>query len=121
MGKGMRVEHLGDRLREIRVAAGMSQSDLERRSGIPKSRLSRYENGHLLPSIRGLARLSSALEVSEGSLLGRTEDHADAFLRVLRDNEIDFQSAAEAEEAAGWLVSELRTRRRTRKRQQSAG
>ena len=54
----------GQRLRQVRLHAGLSQSGLEERSGIPKARLSRYENGHVLPSIETLGRLASALEVS---------------------------------------------------------
>jgi transcriptional regulator with XRE-family HTH domain len=63
-------QSFGVRLRSARLQAGLSQSALETRSGIPKARLSRYENGHVLPSIETLARLASALEVSEASLLG---------------------------------------------------
>ena len=50
--------HFGTRLREARLGAGFSQSELEELSGIPKARLSRYENGHVEPSIQTLARLS---------------------------------------------------------------
>jgi selenocysteine lyase/cysteine desulfurase len=60
----------GQRLRETRINAGLSQSELEDISGIPKARLSRYENGHVAPSIQTLARLAQALDVSEASLLG---------------------------------------------------
>jgi transcriptional regulator with XRE-family HTH domain len=60
----------GQRLRENRIRSGFSQSDLEEISGIPKARLSRYENGHVAPSIQTLERLARALQVSEASLLG---------------------------------------------------
>ena len=63
-------KHFGNRLREARIRAGLSQSELEELSGIPKARLSRYENGHVEPSIQTLARLAGALNVSEASLLG---------------------------------------------------
>ena len=49
-----------------RVAAGLSQSELEDISASPR-RGSRYENGHVEPSIQTLARLSRALNVSEAS------------------------------------------------------
>jgi transcriptional regulator with XRE-family HTH domain len=75
--------HLGHRLREARVAAGLSQSKLENISGIPKARLSRYENGRVEPSIQTLARLARALNVSEGSLLGDKRAVLDSFFRVL--------------------------------------
>ena len=57
-------KHFGQRLREAMIAAGLSQFELEDISGIPKARLSRYENGHVEPSIQTPARLSRALNVS---------------------------------------------------------
>jgi transcriptional regulator with XRE-family HTH domain len=74
---------LGRRLREARVAAGLSQSQLEQVSGIPKSRLSRYENGRVEPSIQTLARLSRALDVSEASLLGDQRAILESFFQIL--------------------------------------
>ena len=76
--------HFGTRLREARVAAGLSQSELEELSGIPKARLSRYENGHVEPSIQTLARLSKALNVSEASLLGDERAALEEFYGVLQ-------------------------------------
>src|SRR6476659_571726 len=55
------ARHFGNRLREARLSAGLSQSELEELSGIPKARLSRYENGHVEPSIQTLNRLARAL------------------------------------------------------------
>jgi transcriptional regulator with XRE-family HTH domain len=73
----------GERLRETRVRAGLSQSDLEEISGIPKARLSRYENGHVAPSIQTLERLAAALNVSEASLLGDPRAILEEFFAVL--------------------------------------
>jgi transcriptional regulator with XRE-family HTH domain len=78
-------KHFGQRLREARVAAGLSQSELEDISGIPKARLSRYENGHVEPSIQTLARLSRALNVSEASLLGDQRAILEDFFQTLSD------------------------------------
>lgn len=75
----------GERLRETRVKAGLSQSDLEEISGIPKARLSRYENGHVAPSIQTLERLAAALNVSEASLLGDPRAILEEFFAVLED------------------------------------
>ena len=75
----------GQRLRETRVRAGFSQSDLEEVSGIPKARLSRYENGHVAPSIQTLERLAKALNVSEASLLGDQRAILEEFFRVLAE------------------------------------
>lgn len=73
----------GQRLREARIRAGLSQSELEERSGIPKARLSRYENGHVAPSIQTLERLAAALGVSEASLLGDQRAILEEFFNVL--------------------------------------
>lgn len=75
--------HFGNRLREARIRAGLSQSELEELSGIPKARLSRYENGHVEPSIQTLARLAGALNVSEASLLGDQRAILEGFFTVL--------------------------------------
>jgi transcriptional regulator with XRE-family HTH domain len=76
-------KHFGNRLREARIRAGLSQSELEELSGIPKARLSRYENGHVEPSIQTLARLAGALNVSEASLLGDHRAILEGFFTVL--------------------------------------
>src|SRR5438876_10337089 len=73
----------GQRLRRVRLHAGLSQSALETRSGIPKARLSRYENGHVLPSIETLGRLATALGVSEARLLGDQRAILEEFFNVL--------------------------------------
>src|SRR5205085_5005862 len=73
----------GQRLRDVRLHAGLSQSALETRSGIPKARLSRYENGHVLPSIETLGRLAVALGVSEARLLGDQRALLEEFFNVL--------------------------------------
>jgi transcriptional regulator with XRE-family HTH domain len=65
------------------VGAGLSQSELEELSGIPKARLSRYENGHVEPSIQTLSKLAKALNVSEASLLGDRRAVLDEFFAVL--------------------------------------
>jgi transcriptional regulator with XRE-family HTH domain len=86
----------GQRLRETRVGAGMSQSDLEEISGIPKARLSRYENGHVAPSIQTLERLSKALKVSEASRLGDQRAMLEAFFAVRYDRGVRIPSNEQA-------------------------
>ena len=86
-------KHFGQRLRESRVFAGLSQSELEDISGIPKARLSRYENGHVEPSIQTLARLSRALNVSEASLLGDQRAILEDFFSVLYDRGVRITSS----------------------------
>ncbi len=86
-------KHFGNRLREARVEAGLSQSELEELSGIPKARLSRYENGHVEPSIQTLGRLARALNVSEASLLGDHRAILEGFFGVLSERGVRIDSA----------------------------
>jgi transcriptional regulator with XRE-family HTH domain len=97
--------HFGKRLREARLAAGLSQSHLEDISGIPKARLSRYENGHVEPSIQTLNRLARALNVSEASLLGDVRGALEEFERVLNDNGIKLTSKEQAHSLAEEFVA----------------
>jgi transcriptional regulator with XRE-family HTH domain len=86
----------GRRLRETRVKSGLSQSDLEEISGIPKARLSRYENGHVAPSIQTLERLARALGVSEASLLDDDRAVMEEFLLVLQQRGVRIDSSEQA-------------------------
>ncbi len=54
---------LGDRIRAIREAKKLSQGDIEKRSGLKGSYISRVENGHTVPSLETLEKLARALEV----------------------------------------------------------
>ena len=60
---------IGQQIRTARLAAGMSQTDVENTSGIPKSRLSRYENDHVMPSLPSLAKICAAVGVRPGKLV----------------------------------------------------
>src|SRR5437764_13852228 len=86
----------GQGLRQVRLHAGLSQSALETRSGIPKPRLSRYENGHVLPSIETLGRLATALGVSEASLLGDQRAVVEEFFAVLFQRGVRIYSPEQA-------------------------
>lgn len=55
--------NLGVRIRQARLERGLSQGDLEQRTGLLRCYLSRVENGHTEPSLPTLARLASALEM----------------------------------------------------------
>jgi transcriptional regulator with XRE-family HTH domain len=105
---------LGFRLRTARLAAGMSQTDLSARSGIPKPTLSRYENDHVSPSIHTLHRLAGSLRVSEGALLGAPETPDEAFLEGLHELGVSFSSVADAQSAAAQIAPMLEGRRQPR-------
>lgn len=54
---------IGDRLRQIREQKNISQGDIERKTGLLRSYISRVENGHTVPSIETLEKFARALEV----------------------------------------------------------
>src|SRR5713101_3117183 len=54
---------IGDRLRAFREAKKLSQGDIEERTGLLRSYISRIENGHTIPSVETLEKWARALEV----------------------------------------------------------
>jgi transcriptional regulator with XRE-family HTH domain len=57
---------IGRHLRRHRTARGWSQSYLADVSGVPKARISRYENGRVTPSMFTADRLAAALGLTLG-------------------------------------------------------
>ena len=88
----------------------MSQSDLERASGVPKTRLSRYENGHILPSLETLRKLAAALRLPESRLLGE-RSVADELLVALRERGVAVNTPKRARELADVLADAVQRRR----------
>lgn len=66
---------VGERLRKIRSAAGLSIRTLAERSGLNANTLSLIENGHTSPSVGTLQRLAQSLQVSITSFF--ETDHGD--------------------------------------------
>jgi transcriptional regulator with XRE-family HTH domain len=54
---------IGDRLRTLREEKKLSQGDVEKRTGLLRSYISRVENGHTVPAIETLEKLARAFEV----------------------------------------------------------
>ena len=54
---------IGDRLRNIREQRGLSQGDVEKRTGLLRCYISRVENGHTVPALATLEKLASAFEL----------------------------------------------------------
>ena len=64
---------VGKRLRQLREVKGLSQGDIERRSGLLRSYISRVEGGYTAPSLATLDKFSKALEVETYQLLFQGE------------------------------------------------
>lgn len=57
------VENIGHRIRQLRESRGMTQSQLQARSRVSRSYLSRIESGQMTPSLGTLEKISEALGV----------------------------------------------------------
>ena len=56
--------NIGEVIRSYRNDRGLSQGDIERRTGLLRCYLSRVENGHTVPSLETLAKIAEAMEIS---------------------------------------------------------
>lgn len=55
--------YLAERLRQIRESKKLSQGDIQNRSGLLRCYISRVENGHTVPAVETLEKISQALEI----------------------------------------------------------
>ncbi|HVO60514.1 MAG TPA: helix-turn-helix transcriptional regulator [Terriglobales bacterium] len=55
--------NIGDTIRNYRLQKGMSQGDIEKRTGLLRCYLSRVENGHTIPSLDTLAKIAGAMDL----------------------------------------------------------
>jgi transcriptional regulator with XRE-family HTH domain len=69
---------IGKRIRTLRETKGLSQGDIERRSGLLRSYISRVEGGYTAPSLTTLDKFAKALEVEPYQLLFPGTGHPSA-------------------------------------------
>ena len=55
--------NIGTTIRDYRLQKGMSQGDIEKRTGLLRCYLSRVENGHTVPSLETLQKIARALDL----------------------------------------------------------
>jgi transcriptional regulator with XRE-family HTH domain len=55
--------NIGNTIRSFRLQRGMSQGDIEKRTGLLRCYLSRVENGHTIPSLETLQKIAGALDL----------------------------------------------------------
>ena len=83
--------NIGETIRNFRLQKGMSQGDIEKRTGLLRCYLSRVENGHTIPSLDTLAKIATAMEVPLAQFFA--DDHSDngsKSLPQLSEDEIRF-------------------------------
>jgi transcriptional regulator with XRE-family HTH domain len=55
--------NIGVTIREFRLQRGLSQGDIEKRTGLLRCYLSRVENGHTVPSLDTLQKIAISLDL----------------------------------------------------------
>ena len=63
----------GNTLRSLRIKRGFSGGGLSKRSGISRNMLCKWENGHDVPNLSVIIRLSEVLEVEAWNLVRNFE------------------------------------------------
>lgn len=63
------AQKLGENLKRIRTEKGISQGDIMRTLGMPKSFISNIENGKTNPTLSTIAKLAKALSVKIEELI----------------------------------------------------
>ena len=69
--------NIGQVIRSYRGQRGLSQGDIERRTGLLRCYLSRVENGHTVPSLETLAKIAEAMDISLADFFPGTETPRD--------------------------------------------
>ena len=69
--------NIGEVIKSYRSQRGLSQGDIERRTGLLRCYLSRVENGHTVPSPETLAKIAEAMDISLADFFPGTETPRD--------------------------------------------
>ncbi len=72
--KEFNMRLVGERIKELRKAAGISQVSLAEKIGVHQNTLSQYENGTSKMSIEVLFSLAIALDTTTDYLLGLNDE-----------------------------------------------
>lgn len=85
---------IGEVIRTYRTERGLSQGDIERRTGLLRCYLSRVENGHTVPSLETLAKIAEAMDIGLADFFPASETPRDRetqkMLGELSEEEIRF-------------------------------
>src|ERR1044071_6120621 len=84
--------NIGDTIRNFRLQKGMSQGDIEKRTGLLRCYLSRVENGHTIPSLDTLAKIAAAMDLPLGQFFADHGNGNSRNLPPLTEEEVRFLS-----------------------------
>lgn len=89
---GFPYMNIGETIRNFRLQKGMSQGDIEKRTGLLRCYLSRVENGHTIPSLDTLAKIATAMDVPLANFFAENGGNGDAGKGIpqLSEDEVRF-------------------------------
>jgi transcriptional regulator with XRE-family HTH domain len=82
--------NVGETIRNFRLQKGMSQGDIEKRTGLLRCYLSRVENGHTIPSLDTLLKIATAMEVPLAQFFGDSHQNGGKAMPHLGEDEVRF-------------------------------
>ena len=82
--------NIGSTIRDFRLQRGMSQGDIEKRTGLLRCYLSRVENGHTVPSLETLQKIARALELQLSEFFAESPVSREVSSLRLSEEEIRF-------------------------------
>ncbi|HEX7730556.1 MAG TPA: helix-turn-helix transcriptional regulator [Terracidiphilus sp.] len=81
---------IGTTIRAHRLQKGLSQGDIEKKTGLLRCYLSRVENGHTVPSLDTLSKIAGALELPIAQFFNDDTTARQTNARNLSDEELRF-------------------------------
>jgi transcriptional regulator with XRE-family HTH domain len=87
---GLTKMNIGTTIRGHRLQRGLSQGDIEKRTGLLRCYLSRVENGHTVPSLDTLAKIAQALDLPIASFFAEDSLNRELNTQKLSDEELRF-------------------------------
>jgi transcriptional regulator with XRE-family HTH domain len=85
-----RFMKIGTTIRGYRLQKGLSQGDIEKRTGLLRCYLSRVENGHTVPSLDTLAKIAHALDLPLAQFFAEDSLGRELNTQKLTDDELRF-------------------------------
>ena len=82
--------NIGSTIRDFRLQKGMSQGDIEKRTGLLRCYLSRVENGHTVPSLETLQKIAGALDLQLAQFFAEDNVGKEVSTLHLSEEEIRF-------------------------------
>lgn len=83
---------IGATIRTFRLQRGLSQGDIEKRTGLLRCYLSRVENGHTVPSLETLTKIAQALSLPLAHFFSGQIEQPALPTEAVSDDELRFLS-----------------------------